>query len=250
MSDEGVKQRYTVDDIKGSYDVAKAHEELYSEWVVHYIYRPLSFQSTPFFLHLGLSPSNVTLISLLLAFCLPFAALGLPAPYLFVGLIAVVISVFDCVDGNIARVTGQVSKSGHYFDFITDILHRVLLYLAIGLMISQVASEGDFFSGIATECLLIAAMLAIVARMCRVYADSELIEKPVVTEDKESSPTTPTSWLDEYFFPFFSGLDWALPFAVIFFGFFGLLHWVLIWLLFYSSLDFIHTQYSVFSKLK
>lgn len=243
-----MKSRYTAEDIKSSYGEAKAQEELYGEWVAHYVYRPLSFQVTPFFLHLGVSPSSVTFISLLLVFSLPLVALFFPAPYLFVGLLAVVISVFDCVDGNIARMTGQTSKSGHYFDFITDILHRVFLYLSVGLMISQASWTPEFYSNIATESLLIAAMLAIVARMCRVFAESELIPKDESQSANERDE--PAGWLDQYFFPFFSGLDWALPFAVIVFGFFGLLHWVLVWLLFYSLLDFSHTQYSIFSRLK
>jgi len=247
MSLEGVKSQYSAKDIRESYDTAKAEEEKYTEWAAYYIYRPLSFHITPFFLHLGLTPSNVTFISLLLAISLPFVALWFPAPYLFVGIIGVIFSVFDCVDGNIARVTGQTSQKGGYFDFLADILHRVLLYLAIGIIISHTDWLSETYTGLATECLLIAALLAIVARMCRVYADSELQfsdESPV--EDKNEQPTS--SWLDKYFFPFFSGLDWALPIIVIIFGYFGLLHWVLIWLLLYSLLDFLYTQYSIFSK--
>ena len=115
-------------------------------------------------------------------------------------------------------------------------------------MISQALWTPELYSDIATESLLIAAMLAIVARMCRVFAESELISKDESQTVNQSDE--PPGWLDQYFFPFFSGLDWALPFAVIIFGFFGLLHWVLVWLLFYSLLDFSHTQYSIFSRLK
>jgi hypothetical protein len=244
------KKRYTAEDIRASYDSVKAQEELYGEWVAHYVYRPLSFLVTPFFIHLGFSPSRVTLISLLLAFSLPFVAYSFPVSYIFVGLIAIVISVFDCVDGNIARVTGKTSKSGHYFDFLTDILHRVFLYLAIGILITMASDNSTIFTTIATESLLIAALLAIIARMCRVYANSELILPDVSDEELKEVEETSGSWLDRFFFPFFSGLDWALPFAVLVFGAFGLLHWILVWLLFYSLLDFSHTQYSLFTKLR
>jgi len=249
MSVGETKSRYTVDDVRQSYDSAKAEEERYTEWAAYYIYRPLSFQITPFFLHLGFSPSSITLISLALAVSLPFVALWLPASYLFVGVIGVIFSIFDCVDGNIARVTGQASHRGGYFDFLADILHRVLLYLAIGIMISQSSWISESFAAIATECMLIAALLAIIARMCRVYADSELsfIDEPEIDDENEKKSS---SWLDNYLFPFFSGLDWALPLMVIIFGFIGILHWLLIWLLLYSLLDFLHTQYSIFSKLR
>jgi len=249
MNSEGAKSRYTVDDIRQSYDVEKAKEERYTEWAVYYLYRPLSFQITPFFLHLNCSPSNVTFISLVLAICLPFLALWFPAPYFFVGLLGLIISVLDCVDGNIARVTGQTSQKGGYFDFLTDILYRILMYLSIGLIISQASWISESFTVIATECLLIAAMLAIIARMCRMYVDNELSFKDDIDVEKRNEHNS-TSWLDNYFFPFFSGLDWALPFAVIIFGYLGLLHWVLVWLLLYSALDFLHTQYSTFSKLQ
>ncbi|HFE37784.1 MAG TPA: CDP-alcohol phosphatidyltransferase family protein [Gammaproteobacteria bacterium] len=247
MSREKVSTRYRVEDVRLSYSEEKAQDELYGEWVSHYIYRPMSFYVTPFFLHLGFSPSKVTLLSLMLVFTLPFVALGLPLPYLFIGLIAVVISVFDCVDGNIARVTGNVSQTGHYFDFLTDIIYRVLFYLAIGIVINQTADTPELLLGIATECLLFAALLAIIARMCRVYFAHEFAKSDDVDQSQSHSSK---SWLDNYLFPFVSGLDWGLPFIVIIFGFLGMLHWVLIWLLFYSTLDFLHTQYSVFSKLR
>jgi len=249
MNSEEAKSRYTVDDIRHSYDVEKAKEERYTEWAVYYLYRPLSFQITPFFLHLNCSPSNVTLISLVFAISLPFLAFWFPAPYFFVGLLGLIISVLDCVDGNIARVTGQTSQKGGYFDFLTDILYRVLMYLSIGIIISQASWISESYTAIATECLLIAAMLAIVARMCRMYADDELNFKDEMQVEKKNEYNS-SSWLDKYLFPFFSGLDWALPFAVIIFGYFGVLHWVLIWLLIYSLLDFSHTQFSIFSKLR
>jgi len=242
------KISYSAEDIKQSYGAAKADEERYTEWVVHYCYRPLSFKVTPFFLRWGFSPSNVTFLSLILAFLLPWVGSWNEVSYLLVGLMAFLISVFDCVDGNIARVTGMVSKKGHYFDFLTDILYRVLFYLAIGIMVSLSAPVDSYLASIATECLLIAASLAIIARMCRVYASVEFFsstEQPEKAKENEQK----SNWLDDFFFPFFSGLDWALPFAVIIFGFFGLMHWILVWLVLYSVLDFVYTQYSIFSKL-
>ena len=245
---EETKSRYTVEDIRQSYDADKAVEERYTEWAVYYVYRPLSFQITPFFLHLSFSPSNVTFISLVLAISLPFMALWLPAPFFFVGLMGLIISVLDCVDGNIARVTGQTSRAGGYFDFLTDILYRVLMYLSIGLIVSQSSWIPESYTNIAAACMLIAVLLAIIARMCRMHAEGDLSSKEETQIDKKNGHES-SNWLDKYFFPFFSGLDWALPFAVIILGYTGQLHWVLVWLLLYSALDFIHTQYSIFSKL-
>jgi len=245
---EETKSRYTVEDIRQSYDADKAVEERYTEWAVYYVYRPLSFQITPFFLHLSFSPSNVTFISLVLAISLPFMAIWLPAPFFFIGLMGLIISVLDCVDGNIARVTGQTSQKGGYFDFLTDILYRVLMYLSIGLIVSQSSWVSAPFANIAAECLLIAAMLAIIARMCRMYAHRDLTFNDERLAEKKNEHES-SNWLDKYFFPFFSGLDWALPFAVLILGYTDLMHWVVIWLLLYSALDFLHTQYSIFSKL-
>lgn len=247
MNTGDAQVNYTVEDVRNTYGEAKAKEERYTEWVVYYVYRPLSFFITPWFLRKGLTPSNVTLISLILALSLPFVAYWFPAPYVFVGLIAVLISVFDCVDGNIARVTKSASKTGGYFDFITDILYRVLAYLAIGIMVSQAIDVPALIAGISTEMLLIAAMLAILARMCRMFVASET-ETIKVSPNENDDQTK--GWLDGYFFPFFSGLDWGLPFLIVFFGSLGLLHWLAIWLLVYSLLDFLHTQYSSFSRLQ
>jgi len=237
--------QFTAENIRDSYGSRKAKNERYTEWTVYYIYRPLSFQVTPFFLHRGFTPSRVTLISLILVLTLPLLALLPYAPSVLVGLMAAMICVLDCVDGNIARVMSLSSDRGGYFDFLTDVIYRILLYFSIGIMMTQSPDTPALFSDTATECLLIAALLAIVARMCRVWVSSELDGLTEKTETK----TTATGWLDQRLFPFFSGLDRALPFAVILFGLLGLLHWVLVWLLLYSLLDFLHTQYAIFAKL-
>jgi phosphatidylglycerophosphate synthase len=45
-----------------------------------------------------------------------------------------VLSTFlDRCDGEFARMTGQSSRRGHYFDFVSDILINSLVFLAIGL---------------------------------------------------------------------------------------------------------------------
>ncbi len=241
MMNDPVPQ-FTAENIRNSYDSKKAEEERYTEWAAYYIYRPISFQVTPFFLHRGFTPSSVTLISLILALSLPFVAFFPLVPYIWVGLIAAVVCVLDCVDGNIARMMSLSSDRGGYFDFLTDVLCRILLYFSIGIMMTLSPDTPALFTDIATECLLIAALLAIVARMCRVWVSSEI-------GSEEKTTAKASGWLDQTFFPFFSGLDWALPFAVIIFGSLGLLHWVLVWLLLYSLLDFFHTQYSIFAKL-
>jgi len=238
---------FTVELVRNSYDQSKANDEKLGEWAAHYLYRPISFYITPFFLKRDISATNVTLIALVLVFLLPVMATWFPLSYMFVGLLATIICILDCVDGNIARVSNSGSKLGHYLDFITDIVHRIVLYFSIGLLIDLSDMTPDFILGNGVTWLFIAAMLAIVARMSRVYADATFDfqmtnESQVEIETKENS-------VQDKLFIFISGLDWLLPLILIASGFLGILHWILIWLVLYSLADFLYSQYAIIQKL-
>ena len=54
------------------------------------------------------------------------------------GAIFFVISNFlDHADGELARITGKMSRSGHYFDLICDALVNSLLFIGIGIGLSH-----------------------------------------------------------------------------------------------------------------
>ncbi len=195
----------------------KMAEELRGEWACALLYRPPSILLTPLFAACGFSPNAVTLLGLVCAAFLPWCAVyGGGDAVLLVGALGIAFCVLDCVDGNLARVSGRFSPLGAKLDGAADILYRILLYASLGLLAGAVAA------GFAC------ALLAILARACRFYA-----------RRAAASPATaagPLSWRG-YAFAFLSGLDHLLPIAILLpFG--DEWHaWLLAWLALYSLGD-------------
>src|SRR5687768_9180226 len=140
----------TIGDVAAAYRPKFAHE-VRTEWAIALVYRPVSFLLTPLFAALGASPSAVTLLGLVIALSLPFAAAsGGADAWLIVGGLGVAFCILDCVDGDLARVTGRTSKLGAYLDFIVDLVYRAGLYSAIGIAADRardaagIAALGDY----------------------------------------------------------------------------------------------------------
>ncbi|MDP9451911.1 MAG: CDP-alcohol phosphatidyltransferase family protein [Actinomycetota bacterium] len=86
--------------------------------LTRYVYRPLSVPAAAALAGTPVSPNQVTYASAALSFAggLAFArrAFVLGAVLTLLG------SLTDCVDGDLARATGRVSKSGSYLDHVFD----------------------------------------------------------------------------------------------------------------------------------
>jgi phosphatidylglycerophosphate synthase len=224
---------------------AKFKEEAAGEWACVLLYRPLSFLLTPLFAVLHVPPILVTLVGCALALALPLVAgFGADNAYLWVGLGAIAFQVLDCIDGDLARTTGKVSTIGAYADFITDVIYRVAFYTSIGmLVVAQGSMARTIFN--ATAVGMLAAVLAIVARLCRLRAEPAVdagADRGTAAEDNR----TPASML----YAFLSGLDHIAPIATLVLGAIQRLDWLLIWLVVYSAGDFLITQFSVIRRLK
>jgi phosphatidylglycerophosphate synthase len=216
----------------------KAAEERHSEWGLVLLYRPLAFLLAPLPLLLGVPATAVTLLSLLIALALPAVALrwGL----LPLALLAMLVLLLDCVDGTVARASGSVSRAGHYLDFITDIVFRACFYAAIGLLAASQAPAQ--LRAWALPCALVAALLAVTARLCRVYGERMTGAAPYGRESASAGVAGRV-------FSFVSGVDSLVPLAALALGFAGWLGWLLLWLLVYSALDFLYTQVAILRRL-
>jgi phosphatidylglycerophosphate synthase len=210
--------------------------ELLTDWSSALIYRPMAILLTPLFL--PLRPTLITLAGLACALALPLLVLN-GGSGMVVAALAVVFCVLDCIDGNVARVSGRTSRNGAYADFVTDLVYRVALYLAIGLMAE--ALPGSF--GGASLLGLGAALLAILARACRLYADAEV---GVPGDSADAGPLSTGQKL----FAFLSGLDRLAPPLLAAAVWAGHLPWLLAWLLAYSLGDFLSAQSEVLGRLK
>lgn len=230
-----------VGDVIAAYRPKFVHE-LRTEWAIALVYRPFSFLLTPLFAALGLTPSAVTLLGFACACVLPFAAVsGGPHGWLLVGALGVVFCVLDCIDGDLARVTGRASTHGAYLDFAVDIVYRVSMYASIGIVADRIRESATGAAGDQTGLVagLVCALLAVVARACRLYADASAAAKRGGSHPTENGVAM----------AFLSGLDHLLPIAVLALGAIGRLDWALLWLFAYSLADLLQTQASVWKRL-
>ncbi len=209
--------------------------ELLTDWASALMYRPLSILLTPIFL--PLPPTVITLAGLLIA--LPLPLLAMKGSGMAVAAMAAVFCVLDCVDGNVARVSGRVSRGGAYTDFVCDLLYRAAFYLAIGLL-AEPAPGGV---GMASAIGLGAALLAILARACRLYADATMGEPDEIADTARLSS-------GQKLFAFLSGLDRLAPLLLAAAVWSGHTRWLLVWLLAYSLGDFLSAQIESLGRLK
>ncbi|MDP9067480.1 MAG: CDP-alcohol phosphatidyltransferase family protein [Actinomycetota bacterium] len=86
--------------------------------MTRYVYRPISVPVAGMLARTRVSPTHVTYISALLSFG-GGAAFGL-REYTLGALLTLLGSITDCVDGDLARLSGDSSPSGSYLDHVFD----------------------------------------------------------------------------------------------------------------------------------
>lgn len=238
----------TVSEIKSLYISHKLEDELSGEWGAIILYRWLSFYIAALFIRLGLSANAVSIAVIIFCMLLPLSLLFSPGTAaVILGLFGIVIAVLDCVDGNIARATNSTSMKGQYIDFIADILYRIFLYTTLGFII-QAGSADDYImlKGAAFICL-VAALLAVTARLCRIYAEKRFTDARTVDTLHESNNAGGS--ITSRIYSFVSGLDHLLPVFILFAGIYDMLAWIMAWIFIYSLLDFLHTQWDILRRL-
>jgi phosphatidylglycerophosphate synthase len=244
-----VGDRYSVTKLFKAYAAQKAGDEWHGEWGAALLYRPIAILATPALLRLSVHATAVTFISLMIVLSLPaFALYAGPTGYLAVGFLAMLVAILDCVDGTIARATDTISRFGHYLDFLTDIIFRISLYAAIGLIADLQHAQPRWLSGWAFGLAVLAASFAVAARLCRIYI--ELLTRNGAYESASKQDDRPGTSVAAIVFLVISGIDPLLPFFVLAAGAWNALGWVVMWLLSYSTLDFIYTQFVVLRRLR
>ena len=239
----------TVSEIKRLYFSHKYRDELLGEWGAFIFYRWISFYASALLVKYEITATTVTWVSLFLCFTLPLVLLVNPdTAYIYLGLGGVTIAILDCVDGNIARVTNTTSLKGQYLDFITDIFYRIFLYTVLGFLIQNNSISDTFLSRFSAFLCLIAALLAIIARLCRDYAEKIFLEEKRLNSSPDKITTDNN--IQSIIFSFLSGLDLLLPVFILIAGIYGSLFWVMVWVLFYSSLDFTYTQFNICRRVQ
>jgi phosphatidylglycerophosphate synthase len=132
---------YSMKDITSSLPPEKIKED--GLWT-RFVLRPVSFPVSWLTLRMGLSPSFVSYFSAFLCiiggilFAWPryHVFLGINPSPLFAGIGVILFNVFsvlDCVDGNMARVSGKASPWGGWADAVMGFIAYTCVFFASGL---------------------------------------------------------------------------------------------------------------------
>jgi phosphatidylglycerophosphate synthase len=110
----------------------EAAEDLACRWV----YRPASRRISVRVAKARVAPNHITAAALGLTFIMPFcASLGGGAAIVGVALLAAVIEVLDCVDGDVARATGRATDWGGYLDDFAGTVFEASKLVSLGVLV-------------------------------------------------------------------------------------------------------------------
>lgn len=213
-------RRVTVAEVRRSYSESKRWEEWSGELPALLIFRPISFWVTPWFVRLGVSPVAVSLWSGVASLVMVAAASsGGPWAYAVVAAAGFVYQVLDCVDGNVARVTGRTSALGELLEVLIGQAYWALLFLSLGLLVEH--AGGGVFGDRAVAISLGLAITVLLHRVTRNHVEHRF-GKSFVEETPSRAPS-PGQWL----LATLAGLENLYVFAIAIGGWLGALDRVL-----------------------
>ena len=117
------------------------------------------------FASIGITPNMATIIGLVLNVIVAII-LGFGHP-IIAGVLLLLASAFDMVDGSIARATNTISKFGGFFDSTIDRYSEIVVY--IGLLV-WLNSEGD--NDLGSVLILVACTGALMVSYARARAEA------------------------------------------------------------------------------
>ncbi len=136
-------RQYSLQQIKSAYTQKKEWEKQYP--ISYFLFRPISFYVTYLVLSVTNSPSKVAWCGFVIGIGGCASLLFLPTVTIWPGLfLLIVYAVSDAVDGNIARVIGNVTYYGKYLDGVIGNIIEGSYFLCLGLGLYQ-ASKGSNF---------------------------------------------------------------------------------------------------------
>ncbi len=128
-----------------------------------YLARPLAAPIVLLCARCGIAPNHITLLSALPALVGALCFVFLPGAYgLWMGILGFELAyILDCVDGQLARYTGQVTKGGGLLDFAMDGLKALLMAGALGVRVQAEShwTPMSVYLGMGTVTILAFALI-------------------------------------------------------------------------------------------
>lgn len=148
---------YTMQDVLKSRSVEKKEIDKMDIWV-YLVVRPVSFVLTWLLLKINMSAKIATLVSVLITVTSMLLVLTSKYELILGGLLLFNFwIVFDCVDGNIARVTKTSSVYGEFIDGVSGYIFTSILFLSLGFVAYRIENQSPMviFLGGATAIVTI-----------------------------------------------------------------------------------------------
>jgi phosphatidylglycerophosphate synthase len=123
------------------------------------------------------------------------------------GLLFVVSAFLDRADGELARLSGQTSRLGHYLDFGSDIAITVLLFVAIGIGLREHPQLGAWAIWLGATAGLSVAMIFLLVLRLESLQVTAFAGAAGFDPDDVLFLVGPIAWLD--------GLTWLLLAAAV-----------------------------------
>ncbi len=163
--------KYSLAQIKGAYVQKKDWEWQFP--VSYYLFRPISFYLTYLVIRITDSPSCVAWVGFFIGLlgCLSF--LFIPHLTIWLGIILLIIfAILDAVDGNIARVSKNVTYYGKFLDGILGVVIEgsFCFWLGLGLYLNPIDLHGLGSLGSGDEGKLLVFLSGVIIMCGRLYS--------------------------------------------------------------------------------
>ena len=188
-------RRFTLADVRRSYTPDKRWSEMEGDLPSFLLYRPLSILLTPAAIAIGISPTAVSLGAMTIALAMPFVAwFGGAQAYLWIALLAFVIHICDCLDGNIARTTGQSSKVGGLIDGFVDVCFWTIYFASLGILVVRAPEHAGQSAWMRTHGIEVAMTLAVLVILHRQLRDAFALTYGLRAEFTPHAPKRLSAW--------------------------------------------------------
>lgn len=157
-------------------------------FLLKYFYRNISRRFTKYIARTPLTPNQISVISFLLALFSAYL-FTLSYTYIVLGVVLMHLSmVFDCVDGEIARLKNKGSEFGLWLDGILGRAGEMALYfgLAFGFYYHADTTGSFPFSGLFDAKVLVFIMLAalIASKVMVISANATMLLSPLISKER------------------------------------------------------------------
>lgn len=112
-----------------------------------YFYRPIGFQLAQALRNTGVTPNMITVISIFVGAGTGFLFYFNNLTYNLIGILLLVMAnILDCVDGQLARLTGIKSEIGRILDGVAGDIWFFLIYMGLALRLTDQYGTAWFFA--------------------------------------------------------------------------------------------------------